>query len=63
MTTFDLKVVNTDADGKNTTKTFAKTDDGDTDTAKALANAYSALTNYTEKKAQTVKYVDVDLDD
>ena len=45
MTTFDLKVVNTDADGKNTTKTFAKTDDGDTDTAKALANAYSALTN------------------
>ena len=62
-TTFDLKVKTIDANSKATTKTFSKVDDGDTDTAKVLANAYAALTDYATKSAQTVKYTDVDLDD
>ena len=60
--TYDIKVKTINASEKSTTKTFSKVTDGDTDTAKALANSYAALTDYATKSAQTVKYTDVDLD-
>lgn len=62
-TEYTLKIKTTDAESKNTTKSFTKIEANPNDTmSKNFINAYSALTDYSIKSGQKITTADVDLD-
>ena len=61
-TTYAVKFVTTDADGKKTTKTFSGINSVADEAVASFGQAYTALTDYTTRGAQKITYKDIDLE-